>query len=39
MENIRTYIADGSFESRMPELLSKWQGNAERKKQKVNHDD
>ena len=25
-------IADGSFESRVTELLSQWQGNAERKK-------
>jgi queuine tRNA-ribosyltransferase len=32
MENIRGYIADGSFESKAPELLSQWQGNAERKK-------
>lgn len=32
MEQIRVYIADGSFESRVPELLSQWQGNAERKK-------
>jgi len=32
MESIRGYIADGSFESRVPELLSQWQGNAERKK-------
>ncbi|HEX9384915.1 MAG TPA: tRNA guanosine(34) transglycosylase Tgt [Anaerolineales bacterium] len=31
MEQIRTYIANGSFESRVPELLSQWQGNAERK--------
>jgi queuine tRNA-ribosyltransferase len=31
MEQIRIYIADGSFESRMPELLSQWHGNAERK--------
>jgi queuine tRNA-ribosyltransferase len=32
MENIRGYIADGSFESKAPELLSQWQGNAERRK-------
>jgi queuine tRNA-ribosyltransferase len=32
MEQIRAYITDGSFESRLPELLSLWQGNAERKK-------
>ena len=31
MEQIRIYIAEGSFESRMPELLRQWQGNAERK--------
>jgi tRNA-guanine family transglycosylase len=30
MESIRGYIADGSFESRVPELLRQWQGNAER---------
>ena len=30
MERIRVYIADGTFESRVPELLSQWQGNAER---------
>jgi hypothetical protein len=30
MEQIRVYIADGTFESRAPELLSQWQGNAER---------
>ena len=32
MENIRAYIADGSFESRAPGLLAQWQGNAERKR-------
>jgi queuine tRNA-ribosyltransferase len=32
MEQIRIYIADGSFESRVPDLLSQWHGNAERKK-------
>lgn len=31
MELIRGYIADGSFESRVPELLGQWHGNAERK--------
>lgn len=31
MESIRSYIADGSFESRAPELLGQWRGNAERK--------
>ena len=35
VEQIRTYIEDGSFESRMPELLDQWHGNAERTK-KVN---
>ncbi len=30
MEQIRVYIADGSFESRVPELLKQWRGNAER---------
>src|SRR3990170_2005973 len=30
MEKIRIYIADGSFESRVPELLNQWHGNAER---------
>jgi queuine tRNA-ribosyltransferase len=30
MESIRAYIADGSFEKRVPELLHQWQGNAER---------
>ncbi len=32
MESIRGYIADGSFESRVPELLRQWHGNAERTK-------
>jgi queuine tRNA-ribosyltransferase len=32
MESIRGYIADGTFESRVPELLSQWKGNAERTK-------
>lgn len=34
MEQIRVYIADGSFEPRVPALLSQWRGNAERE-QKV----
>jgi len=32
MEQMRVYIADGSFESKVPDLLSQWHGNAERKK-------
>ena len=32
MEQMRDYIAEGTFESRMPDLLRQWQGNAERKK-------
>ena len=35
MEQIRVYIAEGSFESRVPNLLSQWSGNAERVK-KIN---
>jgi len=31
MEEIRTSIADGSFEARVPALLAQWHGNAERK--------
>lgn len=31
MELIRSYITDDSFESRIPELLGQWHGNAERK--------
>ncbi|MEW6240964.1 MAG: tRNA guanosine(34) transglycosylase Tgt [Chloroflexota bacterium] len=31
MEQVRVYIADGTFESRVPELLNQWHGNAERK--------
>jgi queuine tRNA-ribosyltransferase len=31
MEEIRTYVADGSFEARVPALLDQWHGNAERK--------
>jgi queuine tRNA-ribosyltransferase len=30
MEQIRIYVTDGSFESRAPELLRQWRGNAER---------
>jgi queuine tRNA-ribosyltransferase len=30
MEQIRIYIADGSFESRVPELLGQWANNAKR---------
>ncbi|MFN8383289.1 MAG: tRNA guanosine(34) transglycosylase Tgt [Anaerolineales bacterium] len=30
MESIRSYIADGSFESRAPELLGQWANNAKR---------
>jgi len=30
MERIRIYIADGSFESRVPELLAQWSNNAKR---------
>lgn len=30
MESIRSYIADGSFESRAPELLERWGNNAKR---------
>lgn len=32
MEQIGAYIADGTFEHRVPELLSQWHGNAERTK-------
>ena len=35
MEQIRVYIADGSFESRVPELLSQWANNAKRKQEAV----
>jgi len=35
MEQIRIYIADGSFESRVPELLSQWSNNAKRKQANV----
>jgi len=34
MEQIRLYIADGSFESRVPELLAQWSNNAKR----IKHD-
>jgi queuine tRNA-ribosyltransferase len=30
MEQIRLYVADGSFESRVPELLAQWSNNAKR---------
>ncbi len=36
MENIRVYIAEGTFTEKVPELLSQWQGNAERKKLEQN---
>jgi len=32
MERMRVFIANHTFESRVPELLSQWQGNAERRK-------
>ena len=32
MEQMRAYIAEGTFESRLPELLRQWQGNAARTK-------
>ena len=35
MEQIRVYIADGSFESRVPELLSQWANNAKRNQEAV----
>jgi queuine tRNA-ribosyltransferase len=31
MEQIRGYIADGTFEAKVPELLKQWHGNAEKK--------
>jgi queuine tRNA-ribosyltransferase len=31
METMRSYIVDGSFETRLPELLGLWQGNAKRR--------
>ena len=33
MEQMRVYIADGSFESRVPGLLSQWANNAKRKQE------
>jgi tRNA-guanine family transglycosylase len=30
MEEIRRYIADGSFEARRPDLLRQWSNNAKR---------
>lgn len=35
MEQIRVYIADGSFEARTPELLMQWGNNAKRAKQEI----
>ncbi|MCL4530033.1 MAG: tRNA guanosine(34) transglycosylase Tgt [Chloroflexi bacterium] len=35
MESIRGYITDGSLESRVPELLGQWRGNAERAGKKL----
>jgi hypothetical protein len=32
MEQIRVYIADGTFDSRVSDLLNQWQGNAERER-------
>ena len=32
MEQIRAYIADGTFEARVPELLGQWANNARRRK-------
>jgi queuine tRNA-ribosyltransferase len=32
MEQIRVYIAEGSFEAHVPELLVQWHGNAQRAK-------
>jgi tRNA-guanine family transglycosylase len=32
MEDIRLYVADGSFESRAPELLDRWSNNAKRER-------
>jgi len=37
MESIRGYIANGSFESRVPQLLNQWRGNAERENQTMDH--
>jgi queuine tRNA-ribosyltransferase len=30
MENIRIYVADGTFDARVPELLNAWANNAKR---------
>jgi queuine tRNA-ribosyltransferase len=38
MEQIRSYIADGSFEVRVPELLNLWENNASRHKMRGNQD-
>jgi queuine tRNA-ribosyltransferase len=35
MEQIRIYIADGTFESRVPTLLSRWSNNAKRTKREA----
>jgi queuine tRNA-ribosyltransferase len=35
MEQMRTYITEGIFESLVPELLNQWHGNAERKHKPV----
>lgn len=35
MEQIRIYIADGTFEARIPDLLKQWHGNAERKSKRL----
>ncbi|HUI89302.1 MAG TPA: tRNA guanosine(34) transglycosylase Tgt [Anaerolineales bacterium] len=39
MEHIRGYIADGSLESRVPELLKQWHGNAARISKKAMNDE
>lgn len=36
MESIRSFIAEGTFEAQVPELLTQWQGNAQRQS-KVEH--
>ncbi len=38
MASIRGYIDDGTFESRVPELLSQWHGNAARKLRHQEHE-
>ena len=37
MEQIRSYITEGTFESHVPELLRQWQGNAERSQKGIVH--